>query len=149
MEAWQAASDGKLNVERTAEKESGDYQDLLGVGPRTGCMGKRAAEMSMSGPIPARDSCGRQRCISLACTKPGTRLGLSHTANFDDIMYNFQYGGDIAEYFGRYVRKLERREDITKVFGYIPERSKAFSCRTVSRFLYPCGRQSFIWTGHY
>jgi hypothetical protein len=32
-------------------------------------------------------------------------------------MYNFQYGGDIAEYFGRYVGKLERREDIRKYSG--------------------------------
>jgi hypothetical protein len=22
-------------------------------------------------------------------------------------------------------------------------------CRTISRFLYPCGRQSFLWAGHY
>jgi hypothetical protein len=32
-------------------------------------------------------------------------------------MYNFQHGGDIAEYFGRYVRKLERSEDIRKYSG--------------------------------
>src|SRR3954447_15088615 len=27
--------------------------------------------------------------------------------------------------------------------------TKLRGCRTVSRFLYPCGRQSFISTGHY
>ena len=26
---------------------------------------------------------------------------------------------------------------------------RARSCRTVSRFLYPCGWQSFLWAGHY
>jgi hypothetical protein len=42
---------------------------------------------------------------------------LNHTANFDDIMYSFQYGGDIAEYFGRYRRKLAVRNDIRKNSG--------------------------------
>jgi hypothetical protein len=36
---------------------------------------------------------------------------------FADIMYSFQYGGDIEEYFGRYRRKLETRGDIAKNSG--------------------------------
>jgi len=32
-------------------------------------------------------------------------------------MYNFQLGGDIAEYFGRYTRKLSRRDDIRNNSG--------------------------------
>ena len=32
-------------------------------------------------------------------------------------MYSFEYGGDIAEYFARYRRKLETREDIRKNSG--------------------------------
>jgi len=32
-------------------------------------------------------------------------------------MYNFQYGGDIAEYFGRYRRQLSLRDDIRKHSG--------------------------------
>jgi len=39
-------------------------------------------------------------------------LGLAHTADFADIMYSFQYGGDIREYFGRYRRQLSSRDDI-------------------------------------
>jgi hypothetical protein len=42
----------------------------------------------------------------------GHALGLSHTANFADIMYSFQYGGDIAAYFNRYRRLLNKRSDI-------------------------------------
>jgi hypothetical protein len=42
---------------------------------------------------------------------------LEHTANFADIMYSFQYGGDIAEYFGRYRRLLESRADIRRHSG--------------------------------
>ena len=44
----------------------------------------------------------------------GHALGLEHTRSFADIMYSFQYGGDIPEYFGRYRRKLQTREDIRK-----------------------------------
>jgi len=42
----------------------------------------------------------------------GHALGLSHTANFQDIMYSFQYGGDIDAYFDRYRRLLTKRSDI-------------------------------------
>jgi hypothetical protein len=42
----------------------------------------------------------------------GHALGLSHTSNFADIMYTFQYGGDIDEYFARYRRQLKQRSDI-------------------------------------
>jgi len=41
-------------------------------------------------------------------------LGLQHTAAFADIMYSFQFGGDIPEYFGRYCRLLSARGDIRK-----------------------------------
>jgi predicted Zn-dependent protease len=47
----------------------------------------------------------------------GHALGLPHTAEFADIMYSFQYGGDIPEYFGRYRRKLATKEDIRKNSG--------------------------------
>ena len=47
----------------------------------------------------------------------GHALGLPHTAAFDDIMYSFQYGGDIPEYFARYRRKLRTRDDIGRNSG--------------------------------
>ncbi len=47
----------------------------------------------------------------------GHALGLSHTSKFEDIMYTFQYGGDIDEYFGRYRRLLSQRSDIAKHSG--------------------------------
>jgi hypothetical protein len=39
-------------------------------------------------------------------------------------MYNFQYGGDITEYFDRYRRKLKTRDDIRKNPG-ISEHDRA------------------------
>jgi len=60
----------------------------------------------------------RDTIVYLTCLhETGHALGLPHTAGFDDIMYNFQYGGDIPEYFGRYRRKLTKREDIRKNSG--------------------------------
>lgn len=47
----------------------------------------------------------------------GHALGLRHTAAFADIMYSFQFGGDIEEYFGRYRRLLATRADIKKYAG--------------------------------
>ena len=60
----------------------------------------------------------RDAIVYLTCVhETGHALGLRHTAEFADIMYSFQFGGDITEYFGRYRRKLTRREDIRKNSG--------------------------------
>jgi len=42
---------------------------------------------------------------------------LRHTANFEDIMYSFQYGGDIDAYFDRYRRLITARADIARHSG--------------------------------
>jgi predicted Zn-dependent protease len=56
--------------------------------------------------------------VYLTCLhETGHALGLSHTVEFADIMYTFQAGGDIPEYFGRYRRQIKTRADIEKVTG--------------------------------
>jgi hypothetical protein len=42
---------------------------------------------------------------------------LDHTADFADIVYSFQFGGNMSEYFGRYGRLLSTRADIAKHTG--------------------------------
>lgn len=82
--------------------------------------GKRGAEVYVR-PAPLRlneDKLLRDAVVYLTCLhETGHALGLPHTAAFDDIMYSFQYGGDIPEYFARYRRKLAARDDIGKNSG--------------------------------
>jgi hypothetical protein len=47
----------------------------------------------------------------------GHALGLRHTSNFEDIMYSFQYGGDVNAYFDRYRKLIATRADIAKYSG--------------------------------
>ncbi len=123
MEAWQSASDGKLHVERVQEKERALIR-IYWVTARTGLYGETRGGDVYVRPEPGQGLM-RETVVYLTCLhETGHALGLAHTANFDDIMYNFQYGGDIAEYFGRYARKLVRREDIRKYSGISPNDRK-------------------------
>lgn len=76
------------------------------------------------------DPLQRETIVYLTCLhESGHALGLSHTANFDDIMYSFQYGGDITEYFARYRRKLTTRDDIKNNPGLSPADRARISTR--------------------
>jgi hypothetical protein len=60
----------------------------------------------------------RDTVVYLTCLhEAGHVLYLPHTDDFEDIMYSFQYGGDILEYFSRYRRKLQERSGIREHAG--------------------------------
>ena len=64
-------------------------------------------------PLQHSDPLLRDAILYLTCVHEiGHALGLPHTSDFQDILYSFQYGGDIPEYFGRYRRRLRARGDI-------------------------------------
>ncbi len=63
----------------------------------------------------------RDTVVYLTCLHElGHALGLDHTANYADIMFFFGYGGDILNYFMRYRRKLDSRDDIASNSGLSP-----------------------------
>ena len=126
--AWQGASAGTLQFNAVKNRELARIrlfwataeQGMYGEARPILVEGKRGAEVYVR-PAPLslnEDKLLRDAVVYLTCLhETGHALGLPHTAAFDDIMYSFQYGGDIPEYFGRYRRKLKTRDDIGKNSG--------------------------------
>lgn len=123
LRAWQKASAGTLEFIPVKDRdlarirvfwataEQGKYGEARPIVVD----GKRGAEVYVR-PAPFRfyeDRVSRDAVVYLTCLhETGHALGLPHTAVFSDIMYSFQYGGNIPEYFERYRRQLRTRSDI-------------------------------------
>ncbi len=81
--------------------------------------GKRGGNIYVLPSVaPGADPLLRDAIVYLTCLhESGHALGLVHTRAFADIMYSFQYGGDIPAYFGRYRVQLKTRADIAAHAG--------------------------------
>ena len=131
LEAWQRAAAGALTfVPAASEQEAlvrvywvpaaaGQYGEMraLDVNGRRGAAVFIRPDTSALGPeIAGRaglDTLFRDTIVYLTCLHElGHALGLAHTAEFEDVMYFFGFGGDIGEFFGRYRRTLQERDDI-------------------------------------
>lgn len=87
-----------INGKRGASIEV--HPDLTQFGPQIAAAGRN-------------DRLFRDTVVYLTCLhETGHGIGLEHTADCADIMYSFQYGGDVLEYFNRYRRTLKERPDI-------------------------------------
>jgi len=129
LEAWQSAADGSLRLVRADKMENAHirvywangHSGLYGEARPIEVEGVQGAEVYVLPSIARADGGDgllRDAIVYLTCLhETGHALGMPHTAAFDDIMYNFQYGGDITEYFGRYRRLLAARADIRKHWG--------------------------------
>ena len=131
--AWQTAASGTIQFTIVEHPEharirlywGSPEQGLYGEARPIVVDGKKGAEVyvrpaPLATPAPQAndDTLLRDAVVYLTCLhETGHALGLAHTATFDDIMYSFQYGGDIPEYFARYRRKLRTRADIRKNSG--------------------------------
>jgi hypothetical protein len=133
--AWERAAAGGLHIEPSRADAALVRLDWVsGNGMTYGetrqviVNGRRGAEVFVRpditalGPEIARrgrgDSLWRDTIVYLTCLHEiGHAFGLPHTAGERDIMYSFQYGGDIVEYFGRYRRLLTARGDIASHSG--------------------------------
>ena len=79
------------------------------VHPDTDGLGRNIALEGRADPL------FRDTVVYLTCVHElGHAFGLSHTSDFDDIMYSFQYGGDFVAYFKRFRDQLGMREDIRR-----------------------------------
>lgn len=129
MEAWQAASARHLTLESTTDREKAHIRVYWSTGNAgmfgetrpivvDGVHGAEVFVLPTVVPPGEKDVLLRDAIVYLTCVhETGHALGLAHTADFADIMYSFQYGGDIREYFARYRRQLSSRDDIRKHAG--------------------------------
>ncbi|MGI8989599.1 MAG: matrixin family metalloprotease [Bryobacteraceae bacterium] len=136
FEAWQRASNGALKMLPAADERKARVRiywasgrmHLYGETRPLDVDGRRGAAIyvlpelaGLGGEIAeagVKDKLFRDSIVYLTCLhESGHALGLPHTADFADIMYTFQFGGDIVEYFARYRRALKRRTDIASTSG--------------------------------
>ena len=136
LEAWQHASEGRIAMRPVPRPEdarlrifwAGGNLHLYGETRPIEVNGRRGAELYILPDLAALgesiaaagsgDKLYRESIVYLTCLhEAGHALGLPHNRDFQDIMYSFQYGGDIVEYFARYRRNLKAREDIRKNSG--------------------------------
>lgn len=82
------------------------------IRPDTDALGEAIARRAREDPL------FRDTIVYLTCLHElGHAFGLEHTAEFEDIMYFFGFGGDIVAYFERYRNRLRSREDIARFAG--------------------------------
>lgn len=127
LEAWQRESDGMVVLKKSATPEHARLRmhwvngnsGLYGETEPASVDGQRGAIIYVLPSVaPTADALMRETIVYLTCLhESGHAFGLPHTRNFADIMYSFQYGGDIANYFGRYRTQLKTRADIAKHSG--------------------------------
>ncbi len=136
LEEWERASGGALKFVRAASEDDalvrlywvpaagGQYGEMRALNvrgrrgaavyirPDTTALGDEIARASKLDPL------FRDTIVYLTCVHElGHALGLSHTAEFEDVMYFFGFGGDIEEFFGRYRRQLSERRDFRTASG--------------------------------
>jgi len=128
FEGWQRESGGRIVFQKSASAKHarltvhwatnpGLYGETRGV-VVDGTPGAELFILPGTNASQQKDSLLRDTIVFLTFVhETGHALGLRHTANFEDIMYSFQYGGDIDAYFDRYRRLITARADIARHSG--------------------------------
>ena len=149
FEAWARESAGRLRFVEAGEADA--LIRLIWIAPGSGVYGEMRRVIIAGRPrafvyvtpgidgqgpaiarLAARDPLLRDTIVFLTCVHElGHAVGLPHTAEFEDIMYSFAFGGDIVRYFVRYRERLAGRADIANHSGLSP------NDRAVLHGLYP------------
>jgi hypothetical protein len=127
LEAWQREAGGAIVMKKATSEEHARFRlhwangtsNLYGETEPILVDGKRGANIYVLPSVaPGADPLLRDGIVYLTCLhESGHALGLLHTRAFADIMYSFQFGGDIPAYFGRYRNLLKTRADIAAHSG--------------------------------
>jgi hypothetical protein len=108
---WAGPQSGQYGEMRSL-RVNGQIGAAVFIRPDTTSLGADIHALATSDPL------FRDTVVYLTCVHElGHAFGLQHTADFRDIMYSFQYGGDFVEYFSRYRRQLKSRDDIARISG--------------------------------
>lgn len=135
LAAWQRATGNRITFAPSLEDQAllrvywvpagaGRYGEMKGLqlGDRRGAAVFIRPDTNELGPVMAAaardDELMRDTIVYLTCLHElGHAVGLTHTADIRDVMYSFQYGGDITEFFRRYRDQVRTRDDVRKVAG--------------------------------
>jgi hypothetical protein len=138
LDAWSEAAAGALRLREAPEAEAvirvywapptggqyGQMQPLVVDGRPGAAVFIRPDTTALGpaiGPAAARDPLLRDTIVYLTCLHElGHAVGLDHTDAYDDIMYSFQFGGDLVRYFTRFRERLATRPDIPRTPGLSP-----------------------------
>jgi hypothetical protein len=122
---WVPAGGGMYGEMRARRIEGKPGADIF-VRPDTDGLGPDIAEMAR------RDRLFRDTVVYLTCVHElGHAFGLIHTRTFADIMYSFQWGGNLVAYFTRFREQLHDPEGVRTADPFSEGDRAAF------RLLYP------------
>jgi hypothetical protein len=117
---WVPAGSGLYGEMRSRTVDGRLAADVF-VHPDTDALGGDVARVAREDPL------YRDTVVYLTCVHElGHAFGLTHTNAFADIMYSFQYGGDIVAYFGRFRERLGARAGIRMTSPFSAADAEAF-----------------------
>ena len=122
MKTWTTVADGRFTLDRSATKDAAAIRVHFFIrdwrygmtqarpDPKTGLITE--AEVVVAADADG-DALNHQIVVYLtALHELGLAIGLSHTADINDIMYLFRLPGDGERFFGAYRKRLRSADDI-------------------------------------